>query len=366
MRITKLDGLRGLFSMMIVIYHYPPEFIPSFIHNSFIVANSHLFVDFFFVLSGFVITYNYNNLLNTKTELGIFVLKRFIRLYPLLLYTTLVFLFVTLGVKILLPEFAKNKDSFLPAILDTVSTLTFFNSTPVFDDNFGGNKYGMNYPSWSISAEMFAYLFFGGITLWAVQKRKSIILASSVLIGMIFLLVKILMKIEGNYDFVRAILSFNIGYFVYLYSKRDITINKGLEIGLTVFFFGLFYAAFVVKEQQLLKTIIEACVIPVFFGLSIFTLIQTDGVVSKLMETRLFQFLGKISYSVYLNHAILVYVFPKAMFSIFKVQQTAVTEILTLVIAVFLVIIYSYVTYNIIELKGGNILRRRVIAKPKS
>ena len=55
---------------MVAVYHYPVEYIPGFIHNSFIVSKSHLFVDFFFVLSGFVITYNYHNLINTRAELG--------------------------------------------------------------------------------------------------------------------------------------------------------------------------------------------------------------------------------------------------------------------------------------------------------
>ena len=75
MRITKLDGLRGIFSIMVVIYHYPQEFIPHFIHNFFIVAKSHLFVDFFFVLSGFVIAYNYNNRIRTGTAFGEFIQK---------------------------------------------------------------------------------------------------------------------------------------------------------------------------------------------------------------------------------------------------------------------------------------------------
>ena len=135
MRITKLDGLRGVFSLMVAIYHYPVGYIPGFIHNSFIVTKSHLFVDFFFVLSGFVITYNYNNLINTRAELRRFVQKRFIRLYPLLLYTTLVCLFLIVGTGTFLPQFVNDKQSFWSSLIDTINTLLFLNSTPIFGDS---------------------------------------------------------------------------------------------------------------------------------------------------------------------------------------------------------------------------------------
>ncbi len=356
MRITKLDGLRGIFSIMVVIYHYPQEFIPHFIHNFFIVAKSHLFVDFFFVLSGFVIAYNYNNRIRTGVALGEFIQKRFIRLYPLLLYTTFVFLFVVLGVKIFLPQFAKNSHSFLPAMIDTFSTLSFLNSTPIFADNFGGNKYGMNYPSWSISAEMFAYLFFGVVSLWAVKKKKNTVLISSIFIGMFFLLIKTVMKIEGNFDFVRGIISFNIGYVVYLYSRRRIGIRNGWEAALLSLFFGFLYFSSVI-EGEIFIMLVDGCLIPLFFGLFIFVLLRTNGMVSKLMETRLFQFLGKISYSVYLNHAILVYIFPKAIFSVLQLQPSITMQIDTLILSLFVTILYSYFTYTVIELKGGRLVK---------
>ena len=59
MRINKLDGLRGIFSIMIVLLNYPQEFIPDWFTYNFFIFESYVFVDFFFVLSGFVISYNY-------------------------------------------------------------------------------------------------------------------------------------------------------------------------------------------------------------------------------------------------------------------------------------------------------------------
>ena len=66
MRIHKLDGLRGFCSLMVVFYHYPQPFLPDFIFSNFFIRESWSFVDFFFVLSGFVISYNYSTLSNSN------------------------------------------------------------------------------------------------------------------------------------------------------------------------------------------------------------------------------------------------------------------------------------------------------------
>ncbi|MBS1732124.1 MAG: acyltransferase, partial [Bacteroidetes bacterium] len=56
-RLDQLDGLRGLFCLMVILTHFP--FKDSLPVSNFIVRQGYLFVDFFFVLSGFVIAFNY-------------------------------------------------------------------------------------------------------------------------------------------------------------------------------------------------------------------------------------------------------------------------------------------------------------------
>src|ERR1700728_1023113 len=58
--------------------------------NAF-VENSDLFVNFFFVLSGFVIAYIYLEKINTPAALSGFLRQRFRRIYPLHVYTLFVF-----------------------------------------------------------------------------------------------------------------------------------------------------------------------------------------------------------------------------------------------------------------------------------
>ena len=93
-RFAVLDIFRGVFSSLVVFFHLSAFSATPVINNKF-VYNSDLFVDFFFVLSGFVIAYSYQ-FIKTGTELGKFYKKRFFRLYPLHLIVLLLFVAIEL------------------------------------------------------------------------------------------------------------------------------------------------------------------------------------------------------------------------------------------------------------------------------
>src|SRR5687768_850652 len=88
-RFEVLDIFRGLFSSFVVFFHMYGFADTPIINNEFI-SNSDLFVDFFFVLSGFVIAFNYQ-FISTGEQLGTFYKKRFFRLYPLHFVVLLLF-----------------------------------------------------------------------------------------------------------------------------------------------------------------------------------------------------------------------------------------------------------------------------------
>src|SRR5215217_6372057 len=88
-RFEVLDIFRGIFSSLVVFFHMSTFSDTPVINNQFIL-NSDLFVDFFFVLSGFVIAYSYQTI-STGEELNRFYKKRLFRLYPLHLIVLLAF-----------------------------------------------------------------------------------------------------------------------------------------------------------------------------------------------------------------------------------------------------------------------------------
>ena len=82
-----LDGLRGVAALMVVIFHCFETYVPVF--KTQIVNHGYLAVDFFFVLSGFVIGYAYDDRWDKMTTWGFFK-RRLTRLHPMVIAGMLV------------------------------------------------------------------------------------------------------------------------------------------------------------------------------------------------------------------------------------------------------------------------------------
>ena len=86
--IRALTGVRGMAACLVAIYHFSPtkDMAPGPLHNS--VGRGYLWVDLFFVLSGFVIALNYGHLFASgfsRTAFATFLTRRVARIYPLYL-----------------------------------------------------------------------------------------------------------------------------------------------------------------------------------------------------------------------------------------------------------------------------------------
>ena len=82
-----LDGLRGVAALMVIFFHCFETYIPQF--GTQIINHGYLAVDFFFVLSGFVIGYAYDDRWDKMTTWGFFK-RRLTRLHPMVIAGTLV------------------------------------------------------------------------------------------------------------------------------------------------------------------------------------------------------------------------------------------------------------------------------------
>ena len=76
-RLVVLDGLRGIAAVSVMMYHLQNEF-----HEIGPFARAYLFVDFFFLLSGFVLTLAAEDRLNEGWPAKSFMFARFRRLWP--------------------------------------------------------------------------------------------------------------------------------------------------------------------------------------------------------------------------------------------------------------------------------------------
>lgn len=81
-----LDGLRGVAAIIVLLYHHAEIFGPDPITRG--LNHGYLAVDFFFILSGFVIGYAYDDRWDRMSVWGFFK-RRLVRLHPMIIFATL-------------------------------------------------------------------------------------------------------------------------------------------------------------------------------------------------------------------------------------------------------------------------------------
>ena len=344
-------------------FHYRENMLPDIIYNNFFIRESYLFVDFFFVLSGYVIALNYNIMLGSD-DLIKYLKKRFFRLYPLLLYTTLLFFSYYLTLKLLRiyfpdllifsgPDLINLKDE----CRHLADTIFLANSTP-----FLGSTMGMNIPTWSISSEFISYFIYGLIVFMFVGRARNLLLLSTVISALIYSYCQAeFFPFNGNFGFVRGLIAFNLGYFVWYLANKNIKIPNIMEVSIPVLLIILFYYLnFCSVKQPETKQLLGIFLVPLFFSFSILSFIKTEGLVSELLNLKLFQFLGDISYSIYLNHYLIILVFPNLIFS-FGLPQSSLNQVLVFILTTLVVVIYSNFTYKFIEIRFTKYLKSKFL-----
>jgi peptidoglycan/LPS O-acetylase OafA/YrhL len=158
--IQVLDSLRGLLAVVVALHHAA---IPFWGSSSALIKNSYLFVDFFFILSGFVLAHGYAGRVRNARDLGNFLALRFFRLWPLH--------FVTLCAMALcwwlLPRFG-----FAPMTGQEDVGAASFTAMALLSHAMGTvGSYPLNWPSWSIAAEFTVYTVFAFLCVIALGNR---------------------------------------------------------------------------------------------------------------------------------------------------------------------------------------------------
>ena len=151
-----LDGLRGVAAMVVVWYHVFEGYATS--HLDQIINHGYLAVDFFFLLSGFVIAYAYDDRWHRMT-LREFFKRRAIRLHPMVLFGALLggALFYTQGCD----WWDVSKVTVGSLLLGVVMNM-FLIPAPVGVEVRGiGEMFPLNGPSWSLFFEYIGNLMYG-------------------------------------------------------------------------------------------------------------------------------------------------------------------------------------------------------------
>ncbi|MBO8484630.1 MAG: acyltransferase [Bacteroidetes bacterium] len=169
-----LDGLRGVAALLVICYHIFEGFATSPLDQHF--NHGYMAVDFFFILSGFVIGYAYDDRWKTTLTLKGFFKRRLIRLHPMVIMGAL------LGaVSYCIQGSVKWDGTQVPFTMVLIALLLNLFLLPVVPgtgaDVRGNNEmYPLNGPSWSL---FFEYI---GNILYALFIRKFSTRALTVLV----------------------------------------------------------------------------------------------------------------------------------------------------------------------------------------
>ncbi len=156
-----LDGLRGVAAITVVCFHLFEAFATSHLDQR--INHGYLAVDFFFILSGFVIGYAYDDRWN-RMSVREFFTRRLIRLHPMVVMGALIgaAMFYTQGCSV----WDVSLISVGALLLATLMNALMIPATPGCEIRGVGEMYPLNGPSWSL---FFEYV---GNILYALILRK--------------------------------------------------------------------------------------------------------------------------------------------------------------------------------------------------
>jgi peptidoglycan/LPS O-acetylase OafA/YrhL len=285
-RFVVLDSLRGICALMIALYHLKAysifKQIPFF-------TNAYLFVDFFFVLSGFVIAINYQTRLTSGFGIKKFILLRFGRLYPLYL-VVLVCFFIREALIGGPTAFATPEKS-----LDTMLTDVFLIQC------FGLYSFlSWNWPGWSIAAEFWTCVLFALVATFWPQRIVAILSAASIFaLYIIASQTNAGINVTYNFGMLRSIIGFSTGVVVFAIWEK----TNGYQVEERLaFVIEMFCVISVVVFVSIVAQSNYSLFAPLVFAIVVLVFAKERGAISNFLKHRFFNMLGLLSYSIYLVH----------------------------------------------------------------
>ena len=167
-----LDGLRGVAALTVVCFHLFEAYATSHLDQR--INHGYLAVDFFFILSGFVVGYAYDDRW-TKMTVREFLTRRLVRLHPMAVIGALIgaVMFYTQGC----PVWDVSAVPVAMLLVATLMNAFMIPATPGAEIRGVGEMYPLNGPAWSL---FFEYI---GNVLYALFIRRLSTRALAVLVA---------------------------------------------------------------------------------------------------------------------------------------------------------------------------------------
>lgn len=294
--LSSLTPIRGLLAMWIVAFHFNEivPILPAAVSRE--IRRSYLAVDFFFIMSGFVICHVYGRALSSNPSwpaIAAYVRARFARIYPLHLFWLCTHILVFLLAVQFAPPVLSQSEGFkqLYNVRAIPTHLLMLHAMGIHGYRTWDG------PSWSIGAEWWTYLIAIPVLVWMFRGSKWR-MALTALIGFLGFVAlqkvghKATMDYTYDWGFVRCLSGFLIGVPLHEAYERPASAavlqSDAMFLGVLALTAGLLH----VEADDLVMLPMVALIVLVAAS--------NRGMMRRILELRPLRYLGEISYSVYM------------------------------------------------------------------
>jgi peptidoglycan/LPS O-acetylase OafA/YrhL len=345
-RIESIDALRGLAALYIFAYHLVLIPRPNLTVSTLllpIILNGFTGVTLFFLLSGFTLCLKSKGYCWDRYSILSFYIKRLFRIIPL--YYLLL---------IVIAEYSWGWFGFLRNKIGIIAYVTLsYNLFPPFQQ-------GLVWASWFLGVQMLFYWLFPVMHRFINSQRRALMfVVLSVFLGSMYsyTIDKIhIIRFDKvdliYYSWVYQLQVFAIGLLVFFIYDSNMLSNKkkSRSVGTILLVVGLIgWILMVIFKEQL----------PIHKTLWLRSSIYGAIVLGLLLRpilfitNRIILFYGKISYSLYLNHPIIIYFFSPLYHSVYSLgYSNGIHFLICLTITIIPLTFVSYLTYRFIEVPG--------------
>lgn len=305
-------------------------------------------VIFFFVLSGFSIAHS----LQAQPSIKLFLLKRFIRLYP---PYVLGFILALLTVVLL----KTNYDLYLSGKYATHTFDLFKNSTVLFQPQI--IFYTLLYqpllgtiitPYWSLVYEVIFYV--GAI--FFIRKLNVYYLTSIVFFVTGIAIQICFPQLQINSIFLKFVLQYNFYFMIGIYTYHNLDRFKNLKITDNRFWVIALLAMYILMiaaESIFGERFNIAFIIAAFCCVSMIVIFLKKNIHIKPLQQ-----IGQFSYTLYVVHFSVVSCLVWFLFSVVKLPPPDINNFFIWMPAVFICLGISYLMYLLVELPAKKLLSR--------
>jgi peptidoglycan/LPS O-acetylase OafA/YrhL len=360
--IPALTGLRGIAALLVAVYHINPELFADGAIGR-VVKHGYLWVDLFFVLSGFILALTYADRFSAgwAGDRWIeFLLRRLARIYPLY--------FVMLSVSLFYMTLSTTLPG-APAVIDWLLPTTashhpiMLGTANLFLVQSWSIGYSFDGTGWSLSVEWAAYVAFPllvGLALFR-GRRMAVALAVAAVAGLVAIL--FLTSTDGVYHsgpldawdgrtiepLIRGLSGFGIGILTFRLTRSEQLVAWMRRDSVTALVTALLAVGFAFGPDVMIYSL---------FPVLVFCLYANRGWMARMFGCRAIYWLGTISYSIYLVHPYFVLLKRRFAEWLGAAMPMAAADLVASLPTYVVVLVLAALAYHFIEQPGRHRLNR--------